>query len=418
MFQNERDVVVIASMRALFFAATLALAACSGGASIGAGSGGAPPGMAPGPASGPTATATASPGMPGAPAPGPSGSGAPASAPTATASPSGAPATPSPLATTASGALKATSTGSFTDAQGTFAYSVFAPPNPSGTSRPLVLALHGCLENPDNFEDGTRWFEDAVKNNYVVVMPQHPIGTGTDINPNGCYKYWDNHYRGKGEPEVLVGLVRAVAATDRIDAGRIYVAGMSSGAAMATALGADYPDVFAAVAAHSGTEYQPCVTDNVFECFVDLTTKNASQNPALSGRAAYGQSGARIAPEILIHGDVDTVVDPYNLDYAVRSIATMYDGIASRGTFPGTITSAPQKQDTGAVAGGYAYDHFVAANGNLEWYVVHGMNHSWSGGVNEPASNASNGNNYNDPKGPPATTIFRTFLFARRIGGG
>ena len=47
----------------------------------------------------------------------------------------------------------------------------------------------------------------------------------------------------------------------------------------------------------------------------------------------------------------------------------------------------------------------------LDWTIVHGMNHAWSGGVNDPTSNASDGNNYNDPKGPNETQAFRSFLF-------
>jgi hypothetical protein len=38
------------------------------------------------------------------------------------------------------------------------------------------------------------------------------------------------------------------------------------------------------------------------------------------------------------------------------------------------------------------------------------MNHAWSGGVDDTASNASDGNNYDDPKGPNETVAFRTFL--------
>ncbi|MBV8355979.1 MAG: prolyl oligopeptidase family serine peptidase, partial [Candidatus Eremiobacteraeota bacterium] len=208
-----------------------------------------------------------------------------------------------------------------------------------------------------------------------------------------------------------------VAQQYNVDRTRVYVAGMSSGAAMATALGADYPDVFAAVAAHSGTEYQPCVTDNVMECYVDLTTKNASQDPTASGKAAWAQGASflqRIVPEIIFHGDYDTVVAPYNLTYATKSISVMYDGVATNGAFLGAITNVPQSQRWSYQPGGYDYWDYTAANGNLEWYYIHGMNHAWSGGVKESASNASDGNNYNDPLGPPATQIFRQFLFAHQ----
>ena len=59
----------------------------------------------------------------------------------------------------------------------------------------------------------------------------------------------------------------------------------------------------------------------------------------------------------------------------------MNDGIASYGRFPGTWNATPTVHDAGSVPGGYSYDHYSADNGMLDWTIVHGMNHSWSGGV-------------------------------------
>jgi hypothetical protein len=114
---------------------------------------------------------------------------------------------------------------------------------------------------------------------------------------------------------------------------------------------------------------------------------------------------------ILFQGDADTVVAPFNLPQALTSIAVMNDGIASYGRFPGTWTDTPSAHDAGQVPGGYAYDHYSANDGRLDWTIVHGMNHAWSGGVADASSNASDGNNYNDPKGPNETAAFRAFLF-------
>jgi poly(hydroxyalkanoate) depolymerase family esterase len=340
----------------------------------------------------------------------PQGAAAPAPA---TAAATAAPAAAVRATRSAGAALPPTGSGSYTDKQGSFSYVYYVPSH--GTPPyPTVLALHGCLESPADFEAGTRWFEDAEANGYVVVMPQHLVGTGADVNPKGCYEYWNNHYRTTGEPEVLVGLLKDLGRRIPMDRTRMYVTGMSSGGAMTVALAATYPDFFAAAAVGSGTEYQPCSTDDVMQCYAALTVQQPNQDPTASGQAAFraaAGSGGKPIPVTFFQGDIDTVVAPFNLPQALTSVAVMNDGIASFGRFPGVWNATPTAQDSGQVPGGYAYDHFSADSGMLDWTIVHGMNHAWSGGVAEAASNASDGNNYNDPKGPNETVAFRTFLF-------
>lgn len=383
----------------LAFAASLA--ACAGGSSgsAAAGSGGTTPVIvvtpAPSPAAGnaPGGGSAATPAPVTTPTPAPPAGGAtPTQTPVPLRSPSGS--------------------ATYSDANGSFSYVYFVPTGRTGPY-PLVLALHGCLQHTADFEDGTRFFEDAQANGYAVVMPQHLVTPA--VNPNGCWQFWSDHYRGKGEPEVLTGIVHDMATRIAVDTHRTYVAGLSSGGAMAVALGAAYPDVFAAIAVGSGTEYQPCISDNVYQCYLALTNQAFDQDGTSSGKAAYTQAKlagvTRAVPAIYFQGDADTVVSPFNLGLALTSIATMNDGITSNGAYPGVYTANPATHDSGAVPGGYAYDHYTANGGVLDWTVIHGMNHAWAGGVAEPASNASDGNNYFDPKGPNATVASRTFLF-------
>src|SRR5436305_10972223 len=103
-------------------------------------------------------------------------------------------------------------------------------------------------------------------------------------------------------------------ATYHVDATRVFVAGMSAGAAMSVILGATYPDLYAAVGVHSGLAYGAAH---------DLATAYAAmQHGGLA--LARGTAGvpwvgvpAPVIPTIVFHGDRDTTVNLINADHVL-----------------------------------------------------------------------------------------------------
>ena len=83
-----------------------------------------------------------------------------------------------------------------------------------------------------------------------MLYPQQ----GANANASKCWNWFQvkDQVRDSGEPSLIAGMVRAVAARHGVDHRRIFVAGISAGAAMAVILGETYPDLFAGVGAHSG----------------------------------------------------------------------------------------------------------------------------------------------------------------------
>src|SRR5204863_8137806 len=100
--------------------------------------------------------------------------------------------------------------------------------------------------------------------------------------PARCWNWFkdSDHARGRGEPALLAALTRHVVAAYAISPRRIYVAGLSAGAAMAIVLGQAYPELYAAVGAHSGLPHG--VASDMYAAF-DVMARGPSM-PASSRR--------------------------------------------------------------------------------------------------------------------------------------
>jgi poly(hydroxyalkanoate) depolymerase family esterase len=264
-------------------------------------------------------------------------------------------------------------------AAGTREYVVHEPA--TGPVRGLVLMLHGCTQTPEDFAAGTRMNAVADAHGLIVVYPAQARGA----NAQTCWNWFSkgDQRRGRGEPAILAGLTQHVAGAHGVPPERVFVAGLSAGAAMAVILGQSYGDVFSGVAAHSGLPYG-CASD-VPQAFAAMRGE---------GGAGAARPALRATPTIVFHGSADATVVPANGDRILR------DALAA-------VPGAQTQTVTDAQASGRAYRQvatFDAAGVPLaEHWTVEGLGHAWSGG--------DRAGSYADPAGPDASVeLVRFFL--------
>lgn len=126
-------------------------------------------------------------------------------------------------------------------------YLLHVPAAARAGHAPLVLQLHGRGIDPVMFDRWTGFSVLADEAGFVLAMPAAIDEVWNDGRARGT---------ARGEPDdvgYLLAVVDDVAARVAIDPGRIYVVGMSNGAAMTGRLACERGERFAAVAQVAGT---------------------------------------------------------------------------------------------------------------------------------------------------------------------
>lgn len=266
--------------------------------------------------------------------------------------------------------------GTFTRGGDARDYKLYVPESAGGRPLPLIVMLHGCTQDPDDFAAGTRMNALAEAEGFFVLYPEQ----STRMNPQRCWNWFKHTHqqRGRGEPALIAGMTQDVMARHAIDADRVYVAGLSAGGAMAAILGDTYPDLFAAVGVHSG-----------------LASGTATDLPSALAAMRSGGAGSSApsgVPTIVFHGDADATVHPANGQHVIAASVGGKAAVSSD-----TVQTAGGLRSTRRVY--RADDHVVA-----EHWLVHGASHAWSGGSPEGS--------YTESRGPDATREMLRFFLA------
>lgn len=266
----------------------------------------------------------------------------------------------------------------FTSKHGARDYRLFVPSSLPDGPKGLILMLHGCTQNPDDFACGTDMNSHAERHGLILVYPHQSRAH----NAQGCWNWFrpEDQRAASGEAALLAALAREVRAEFAVPEGAVYAAGLSAGGAMAATLAATHPELFAAVGVHSGLPHGAAH---------DMPSAFAAMRGQQNGGVAKTQGSVRM---IIFHGSADATVHPSNAKALFAST--------------GAGAHGKPRRETGTTKANRSWSRDIVKTPDgtvlVEAWTITGAGHAWSGG--------SPDGSFTDPSGPDASAEMVRFF--------
>ncbi|MER9963297.1 PHB depolymerase family esterase [Mesorhizobium sp. M0045] len=196
----------------------------------------------------------------------------------------------------------------------------FYIPNDVSTVASLVVVLHGCTQNAAGYNHHSGWSQLADEAGFALLFPEQQRGN----NPNLCFNWFQpgDAKRGSGEALSIRQMIETMVVTHGLDRRRIFITGLSAGGAMAAAMLATYPEVFASGAIIAGLPYGSATT--IPEAFDRMRGHGGPSEQDLQRTLRGASNHQGPWPRISIwHGAADHTVSPSNAE----AIAGQWRGV-------------------------------------------------------------------------------------------
>jgi len=187
---------------------------------------------------------------------------------------------------------------------------------------PLVVVLHGCGQTAAGYDQGVGWCQLADSLGFAVLAPEQKAVN----NPNTCFNWFnpEDITRDEGEAASIAAMIQTVIETHRLDAGRVFITGLSAGGAMASVMLANYPEQFAGGAIIAGLPFGAAANVRVaLESMRAAPLKTPHQwGDAVRAASDYRGPWPRIS---IWHGAADMVVNIGNAQASVAQWADLHE---------------------------------------------------------------------------------------------
>jgi len=256
---------------------------------------------------------------------------------------------------------------------------------------PLVVMLHGCKQTAESFAAGTRICRLAERAGFAVLLPEQ----AKTAHAHRCW-HWHEH-PAHSEAPAVASLVAAVMGEYGFDHERVYLAGISAGAGLATVLAVHYPALFTAVGLHSGPVFGAASSAMTA---MHVMRSGSREDPLRLIETSVDVDSYPGMPAIIVHGGLDAVVAARNAAQLSVEFARLNRLVDAQG-----VLRVGEQRTYSRDAVDYV-DYLKAGRLVVRMCIVRGLGHAWSGGDAREA--------FHSGKGPEATAMLWNFFRRQR----
>ncbi|MBC7414549.1 MAG: PHB depolymerase family esterase [Herminiimonas sp.] len=274
---------------------------------------------------------------------------------------------------------------------------LYVPDAPAGgpaRAFPLIVMLHGCEQTAPDFAGGTRMNQLAARRGFAVLYPQQSFAA----HAQRCWPWYQRALQhGGNEVAIIAGMIEKTVARHGFDRSRVYVAGLSAGAAVAQTLALRRPDLIAAFASHSGPVFG--VAESRLGALAVM--QHGGRDPSHPIIEILRESpDFPVMPALIVQGAHDNLVRPVN----GRQLAEQFRRL---NRLPGDAQPLPvERAARGASDAFRIMDYRRGRQLLVRLCEIAHLGHAWSGG--DPALR------YNAARGPDASALLWNFFKRHR----
>jgi poly(hydroxyalkanoate) depolymerase family esterase len=205
--------------------------------------------------------------------------------------------------------------------------------------RLLIVVLHGCTQSAESYTVEAGWVQLADRYGFGLLCPEQVMAN----NANRCFNWFDpgDVQRGRGEVASIRAMIAKAISLMSSEPSQVYVTGLSAGGAMAAALLATYPEVFAGGGIIAGLPYG--VAKDMPSAFMAMQQGSHASSPELGQQVRAASSHVGPWPRVSVwHGSADATVRASNAD---ASVSQWLDVNAMTGEADQIDVDGPERRD-------------------------------------------------------------------------